>query len=124
MGREPAISELSQALGWDTQRTVETLISREAGDVASLDAEVNEEGRALAETLGGEDEAMRAFEQRADVQSAMEALTGLERELLRLRYHENLSQRAAAQRLGMTQMQVLRAEKRALTQMRGRMVAS
>lgn len=124
LGREPTVSELSAALHWDTQRTVETLISREAGDIASLDAEAGEDGRALGETLGGEDTRFSAFESREDIHSAMQALSQRERELLSLRFDEGLSQRAAALRLGMTQMQVLRAEKRALALLRGRIGAS
>jgi RNA polymerase sigma factor (sigma-70 family) len=51
----------------------------------------------------------------------MGGLTETERSLLSLRFFENLSQRETARRLNMTQMQISRAERRALAALRKEM---
>ena len=61
------------------------------------------------------------MERRQDLQKALTALTEGERQLLLCRFRDGLSQRQAAQRLNMTQMQVSRKERRALAALRKEM---
>ena len=49
----------------------------------------------------------------------MDALEPRRREIIRLRFFENRSQREVAQALGVSQMTVSREERRALEQMKG-----
>ena len=53
----------------------------------------------------------------------LEQLEERDRELIRLRYFQNLTQVKAAQRLGMTQVQVSRREKKILLWLRGQLLA-
>jgi RNA polymerase sigma-70 factor (ECF subfamily) len=50
--------------------------------------------------IGGEDERVLAMVERADVEAALARLDGRERQLIRLRYGEDLTQAAIARRLG------------------------
>ncbi len=53
------------------------------------------------ESWGSEDEAVLGTEERVDVQAALNALTSQDQTLLMLRYDEDLTQSAIADRLGM-----------------------
>lgn len=115
--REPAARELAQALGWEVERVLTVLSYQAEGAPLSLD-QVNEDGLSLAEQLPFLEAGFDRMEQRADVQRALGTLSARERELLALRYGRRLSQRDAAQRLGMSQMQVSRMERRMLIALR------
>jgi RNA polymerase sporulation-specific sigma factor len=55
---------------------------------------------------------------RLDLRTALTRLTDGERELIALRYRRNLTQSEVGKALGMTQVQVSRAEKRVLMKLR------
>ena len=80
---------------------------------------------ALAETssldafLGIEDRGFSEFEKNDAVRRAMDALEPRRREIIRLRFFENRSQREVAQALGVSQMTVSRAEKNMIKRFRG-----
>ena len=114
-GREPTVSQLSAALGWDRQQTLEVLMHLQAREPLSLDAE---ESSAL---LPFAEQGFAALEGRHDVRQALSLLAEGDRRLISLRYLEGLSQREAARQLEMTQMQVHRAEKRILLFLRERL---
>ena len=52
------------------------------------------------------------------MRQVLEMMESKDRELIFLRYYKNFTQSAAAQKLGMTQVQVSRREKKLLTFMR------
>lgn len=122
--REPTAQELSDALGWSLEKTLDTLLSREAQSTLSLDEGTSEVGFSLSEIIGGEDASLNNSEDRRTVEVLLSALPGHDRELIELRFLENLSQRDVARRLGMTQMQVHRSEKRLLGILRERLLPS
>lgn len=119
--REPTVSELSSVLNWTMQQTIDTLMSRDAQQTASFDDKKEDDGLSLMETLGEDDQALSAFAQNEDLKNVISQLDLHEQQLLRLRYFDNLSQRAVAQKLGMTQMQVSRAERRLLSALKERL---
>jgi len=122
--RDPTISELADHLGWDRQQVLDTLLSRDARETASFDAQLGDDGLSLLDTLGQNDPELYAMEQQSDLHAVLSTLNEHDRRLLSLRYFDGLSQRAAAEKLGMTQMQVSRAERRLLTTLRERLGAS
>lgn len=121
--REPTAQELADALDWDLSTTLDVLMSRDISATTSLDEGPTDDGLALSEVLGGEDAAFADTENRHTVQSLLSILPGHDRELIELRFLHNLSQRDVARRLGMTQMQVHRSEKRLLGLLRERMLS-
>ena len=122
--REPTVSELASALDWTMQQTIDTLMSRDAQHTASFDDKQDDDGLTLLDTLGQNDAALSAFEQNEDLKNVLSLLDNHEQKLLKLRYFDNLSQRAVAQQQGMTQMQVSRAERRLLSTLKERLQVS
>lgn len=122
--REPTVSELSSCLNWTMQQTIDTLMSRDARETASFDDKKDDDGLTLMDTLGQNDPELSAFEQNEDLKNVLSQLSDHEQQLLKLRYFDNLSQRAVAQKLGMTQMQVSRVERRLLSALKERLTVS
>ncbi len=118
--REPTVRELADALVWPMARVLDILSAQENLNVASLD-EPTADGRMPAETMGFFDEGFEGVEKRSDLQNALKALSNDERMLLVLRFSQKLSQRETAQKLNMTQMQISRMERRALSTLRREM---
>lgn len=105
--REPAISELAAALGISAEEVA--LILEAARPVASL-----EEGGSPSVDSWSES----ALVDRLSLSDGLLKLSPLERELITLRFFAEHTQTEIARRLGLTQRQVSRLEKRILRQLR------
>ena len=120
---EPTPRELAEKLEWDLRRVMKALSTREAMQVASLDRR-DEDGLTLGERISGTEAGFERAENRADLRKALAGLTEKERRLLALRYRDQMSQREAATKMNMTQMQISRMERRILaalqTEMEGK----
>jgi RNA polymerase sigma-B factor len=71
----------------------------------------------LAERLGREDSGFERVEDRRTVASVLPVLTPREREVITLRFFGGLSQTEIAERIGVSQMQVSRVLRAALTRL-------
>ena len=118
LGRMPRSDELAEALDVTEDAVLEAL-ELSAVSIVPLDgAAEDEEGASLAAFLGMEEAGYSAFERGDALRRAMDSLSGRQREIVRLRYFENLSQREIARRLNVSQMTISREERRALEQLR------
>lgn len=113
LGREPTLSELGKKLDTDECAVAEAL-SVSLPPVSLTDS--SEEGGGQIDVAApspdieiGDTVALR---------QVLEMMEPKDRELIFLRYYKNFTQSAAAQKLGMTQVQVSRREKKLLTFMR------
>jgi RNA polymerase sigma-B factor len=89
--------------------------------MSSLDAPVStdeDDGASLADMLGFDDERLEHVERALTVDSALEGLDERAREILRLRFQEELTQAAIGERVGLSQMHVSRLIRQALEQLR------
>ena len=120
--REPTVMELADKLGWDSDRVLSVQSMRDKAQVASLDAP-DDAGLMLQDKIKDGSDAYDAFESREDLRRALHTLSATERRVLVLRFQGQLSQQETAKRLGMTQMQVSRMERRVLNTMRQKMLA-
>ena len=120
--REPTVMELANKLGWDSDRVLSVQSMRDKAQVASLDAP-DDAGLMLQDKIKDGSDAYDAFESREDLRRALHTLSATERRVLVLRFQGQLSQQETAKRLGMTQMQVSRMERRVLKTMRQKMLA-
>jgi RNA polymerase sigma-B factor len=122
LGRPPSVAELCNELDLDEESVVEALGAARAYDAVSLEASTGErehEGPpALEERLGERDERLELVELAASVAPALAALPDREREILRLRFIEDLTQQEIAERVGCSQMQVSRLLRRSLSRLR------
>jgi RNA polymerase sigma-B factor len=116
LGRAPTPAEIAAHLGVAEERVIDTLGVAGAQRPLSLDAELagGERGRALEQCLGTEDRHLTGAVDRVSVGQALRGLAEPLRDIIRLRYFEDLSQREVARRLGLSQMRVSRLERRAL----------
>jgi RNA polymerase sigma-B factor len=121
LGREPLSSELAAAAGTDEEGLAAALNALAAYEVASLEAPRRiENGRARSSVAGAgaEDDGLARIEQRADIDALVAGLPPVERQMLRLRFVEDLTQREIGDRLGVSQMSVSRTIRRVLQQLR------
>lgn len=116
--REPTAMELAQAMEMYPDELLLLLQMRDQGDVASLDAKIGEEEGEFLQFLGRQDEGYERAEENDWMQWVLSKVNDNERELLRLRYLEQLGQRETAKRLGVSQMQISRMERRILSRLR------
>lgn len=112
-GIEPTVSMVAEALDVTEADAAEALCVMQP--VVSLTA-CTEDGELQTDVpVAAHD---TAIQERMALAQVMEMLTEADRELLRLRYTEMLTQTETAKRLGMTQVQVSRKEKKLLLFMR------
>ena len=117
LGRAPRVDEIAAHAELTEDDVLEALEIVSMQPV-SLDAAPPEGERGIAETLGAEERGFLDFENTDLLRRSMAALTDKQREVIELRFFENLSQREAARRLGVSQMSVSRTERSALQQLR------
>ena len=70
------------------------------------------------ETIGSTDEEFSRSEDRASLEPALQRLPPREREILRMRFEEGLTQTQIAERIGISQMHVSRLIRKSLARMR------
>jgi RNA polymerase sigma-B factor len=117
LGRSPTQAEIAEATGLPRERVVEALTAYNALGAVSLDADLNDDGSnevSAHDRVGVVDDRLEAVERRGACQCAVDRLSSRERELLRLRFEEGLTQREIGARIGCSQMHVSRLMRRAL----------
>ncbi len=121
LGRAPTSSELAVRLGITHERLLAAREASYAMHATSLDREISPDGGELGDTLverlGTDDPGFEAVERAVTVRSYVRALPRRSRELLYLRFAEDLSQNEIAQRLGVSQMHVSRALRTVLAEL-------
>ena len=117
--RAPTPAELAQRMGLSAEEVLTILSMRTQSEYVSLDTPVGEDGDTrLEEMLGGGDAGYEQLERREWMQWILSKVNDTEREMLLLRYRDGLGQRETARRLGVSQMQVSRLERRVLSRLR------
>ncbi|MDD3335371.1 MAG: sigma-70 family RNA polymerase sigma factor [Eubacteriales bacterium] len=117
--RTPTAMELAKLMGITPDDLLSLMNMKAQTDMASLDVPVGEEGDAmLSDMLGQNDDGFERFEQSEWMRWIFSKVSEKERDLLSLRFIDRLGQRETAQRLGVSQMQVSRMERRVLNRLR------
>ena len=121
LGRSPAPREVAEATGLTVEEVVEALDAATAYAPTALDAprrsDEGEDG-SLADVVGEVDGAYEVVELGATLTPALRQLPERERQILRLRFDEDLTQSEIAERIGISQMHVSRLLRRALERLR------
>jgi RNA polymerase sigma-B factor len=121
-GHAPTVNELAEYLELSTEEVIDGLQALHGYGALSLDAPRGEDAsgdqETYADALGGEDEGYELVELGLSVTSAMKQIAPEQREILQLRFSEELSQTQIAARIGVSQMQVSRLLKRCLDDLR------
>jgi RNA polymerase sigma-B factor len=120
-GRIPTVIELAQYLELSHEEVLDGLQTAEAYAALSLDAPMaadDDEDAPRLESIGADDERLRLVEEQATIFDAAKALPVQDREILYLRFGEDLTQSEIAERVGVSQMQVSRVLRRSLQRLR------
>ena len=121
LGREPAVDEIATQM----ELSVEEIIQAMEADVEveSLSRTVYQgDGNeiCLYEKLADERDDMQQLVNHVFLQDLLQKLPEEEQELIRYRYYDNLTQVETAKRMGISQVQVSRLEKKTLGKLRSR----
>jgi RNA polymerase sigma-B factor len=122
-GRTPTIAELAEATQSTEEEVLEALQGAQSYSTVSFEEPIGE-SRTAQDLLGEEDEGFTTAERRVLLDDGMRALAGREREIVRLRFFEGLTQREIADRVGVSQMHVSRLLRRSLDELRTKMSVS
>ena len=113
LGRSPTVQELSKAIDAPFEDIMSTIQSADARRARSFDEPVGEDST-LGDSLGITDPELGRAEIRVLIDGALDVLTPRDREILRLRFEEDLTQAEIAQSVGISQMHVSRLLRRAV----------
>ncbi len=120
IGRAPTSTEIAESIGASTEQVLEAREAAAAYRAVSLDRprDDEEEDSGIADSFGAEDPGFGLAEASATVERLMRVLTDREREVLRLRFEEDLTQSEIGQRVGVSQMHVSRLIRQSIARLR------
>jgi RNA polymerase sigma-B factor len=120
LGRSPRAREIAAEIGCSLEDVLEASEAAGSYETASLDAPFSrdaDEPAALVDLVGDDDSAFSLVETREVVAETWHALPEIEREVVRLRFVEDLTQREIGDKIGFSQMHVSRLLRRALARL-------
>jgi len=120
LGRAPTADEIARHIGVSTEQVLDARDATGVYRPASLDhpRDDAEAGDNLIEIVGVEDPGYHLAEDAATVERLMSVLSDREREILRLRFAEDLTQSEIGARVGISQMHVSRLIRQAVERLR------
>lgn len=119
LGRAPTVMEIAAALGEPVGAVLEAMEANRHYRADSLDdpREQSSESHSLAQ----DEEDLALIERRSVLVPALTNLTPAERELIRMRFVEDMTQSQIAKKIGISQMQVSRLLAQSLKRLRSQM---
>jgi RNA polymerase sigma-B factor len=118
LGRSPTPSELAEHLGISPEEVIEAQEVATRREAESLDKMTPaQDGEHRVAQVGHEDASYEFIEDCVTIAPLLAALPNREREILRLRFGDDLSQREIGRRMGLSQMHVSRLIRRSLDEL-------
>ena len=120
-GRAPTSDEIARRIGVSTERVLDAREASAAYRAVSLDRPRDDDAEAgddLVDVIGVEDPGYYLADEAATVERLMSVLSDREREVLRLRFAEDLTQSEIGARVGVSQMHISRLIRQAVDQLR------
>lgn len=128
LGRTPTVKELAELMSLSEEEVIEARLASNGYNSSSLDATINgdnEDGEAaLADFIGAEDPAMELVEDFNALAPLIAELDDRDRQIIHMRFVEELTQSQIGERLGCSQMHVSRLLSRTLKQLREGMLTT
>ena len=120
LGRAATLAEIAQRTGTTVEQVLEAREAASAYRAVSLDRprEDDEESDGLGASFGVEDTGFANAEDSATIERLMRVLNDREREILRLRFSEDLTQAEIGTLVGVSQMHVSRIIRQAINRLR------
>ncbi len=120
--RQPSVAEIGAAVGADEEEVLEALQAGGAYRAISFEAPRGGTGEedvtTLADSIGVDEEGFDRAEDRATLARLLASVTPREREVLRMRFEEDMTQAEIGAIIGVSQMQVSRVIRQALARLR------
>jgi RNA polymerase sigma-B factor len=119
-GRAPTVPELAEYLELSIEDVLDALETTRAHHASSLDAPYDEndaDSGSVVDAFGSDDPGLRLADARVTVGAAARQLSERERQVLGLRFVDDLTQTQIADCIGVSQMQVSRILRRAISQL-------
>ncbi|MFB6823152.1 SigB/SigF/SigG family RNA polymerase sigma factor [Streptomyces virginiae] len=132
LGRAPSVKEIAEHLELPEEEAIEGLVAANGYTSDSIDSStgvpertaVHRDGRPLSETVGDIDPAMGLFEDFHTLAPLLRELDERDREILRMRFAQEMTQSEIGVELGISQMQVSRLLTRILARLRSGMLTA
>ncbi|EDY59956.1 MULTISPECIES: RNA polymerase sigma factor SigF [Streptomyces] len=127
LGRTPTVKELSELMSLSEEEVREARLASNSYNSSSLDAAISgsEDGEsALADFIGAEDRALELVEDFHALAPLIAALDDRDRQIIHMRFVEELTQAQIGERLGVSQMHVSRLLSRTLARLREGMLTT
>jgi len=121
--RQPSVAEVGAAVGADQEAVLEAMQAGGAYRAISFEAPRGggggeDDAATLADSIGFDEEGFNRAEERATLARLLLAVSEREREVLRMRFEEDMTQAEIGAVIGVSQMQVSRVIRQALTRLR------
>jgi len=118
--RSPTIAEVAEAVEATDEEVLEALVAGRAQRASSLQAPLAgaDDDSTVGDAVGCEEHGFKRAEQRATLRRLLSHLPIRDREVVRLRYVEDLTQDEIGARVGVSQMQVSRILRSSVQRMR------
>jgi RNA polymerase sigma-B factor len=119
-GRQPSVSDIAEAVGSTEEEVLEALEAGSAYRATSFEAPRGGEDDAetLADSVGTDERGFSLAEHRATLGRLLATVSEREREVLRLRFEEDMTQAEIGAVIGVSQMQVSRLIRQAIARLR------
>jgi RNA polymerase sigma-B factor len=127
LGRTPTVKELSELMSLPEEEVIEARLAANAYNSTSLDATINgaEDGEgALADFIGADDAALELVEDFHALAPMIAELDARDRQIIHMRFVEELTQAQIGEHLGVSQMHVSRLLSRTLARLRKGMLST
>ncbi|MEV7468092.1 RNA polymerase sigma factor SigF [Streptomyces kronopolitis] len=126
LGRDPKVSELAEHLNITEEAVVEGQVAANGYSASSIDVAINEDGNdaPLADLIGSCDEDMDLFEDLHTLKPLLDGLADRDRQILEMRFGQEMTQAQIGEALGISQMHVSRLLNRCLTHLRNEMLGT
>ncbi len=119
LGRSPTVGEISRHTGLAEELVLEAREALVARHATSLSAPTRDDAEdPLEARIGADDDGYHRAEQRELLERRSRTLTRREREVVRLRFEEDLTQEQIGRIIGLSQMQISRILREALEKLR------
>lgn len=125
--RSPKVPEIAEYLGVSVDEVLEAMESSSAYSAVSLEAPtqtVDEEGPSVLERFENQDKLLATSDDRLLINAAIEDFSDKEKEIIKMRFIDGLTQVEIAEKLEVSQVQVSRFLRRTLKKMRDKIEGS
>ncbi|RYL87824.1 RNA polymerase sigma factor SigB [Sporolactobacillus sp. THM7-4] len=120
--RSPKIAEIAEALDETEESILETMEMARSYTALSVDSQIEADSEGgtvtLLDLVGRRDKGYDKVNKKLDLEKAFHVLSDREKKIILYTYFENLSQKEAGERLGISQMHVSRLQRKALRKLR------